>query len=73
MIKIATFFGVFKSCIDPGNSGGPAFRGDKVVGVAFQHVPGAENIGYVIPTTIVQHFLSDIDRHGRYTGFCRYS
>jgi hypothetical protein len=39
--------------------------------VAFQHVPGAENVGYVIPTPIVQHFLTDIERHGQFTGFCR--
>lgn len=28
----------------------------------------AENIGYVIPTTVIHHFLSDYDTNGRYTG-----
>jgi len=28
-----------------------------------------ENISYVIPTPVVQHFLEDVARHGRYTGF----
>ena len=28
----------------------------------------AENIGYVIPTTVIHHFLSDYDKNGRYTG-----
>ncbi|KNC81054.1 hypothetical protein SARC_06614 [Sphaeroforma arctica JP610] len=60
------------AAINPGNSGGPAFFGDRVVGVAFQHLPGAENIGYVIPVPIIQHFLNDIERHGKYTGFCRF-
>ena len=29
-----------------------------------------ENIGYVVPVTVVRHFLEDIRRHGRYTGWC---
>lgn len=28
----------------------------------------AENIGYVIPTTVIHHFLSDYDTNGKYTG-----
>jgi hypothetical protein len=31
----------------------------------------AENIGYVVPVTIVQHVLEDVRRNGKYTGFCR--
>lgn len=27
-----------------------------------------ENIGYVIPTTVVSHFLNDYERNGKYTG-----
>ena len=41
-----------------------------VVGVAFQGLDGAENIGYVVPLTVVQHVLHDIQRNGKYTGFC---
>lgn len=33
------------AAINPGNSGGPAIMGDKVAGVAFQNLAGAENIG----------------------------
>lgn len=33
------------AAINPGNSGGPALQGDEVVGVAFQNLPNAENIG----------------------------
>ncbi|KAF5207760.1 Protease do-like, partial [Thalictrum thalictroides] len=29
----------------------------------------AENIGYVIPTTVVSHFLNDYEKNRRYTGF----
>lgn len=29
----------------------------------------AENIGYVIPTTVVSHFLNDYQKNGKYTGF----
>ncbi|CAI0446088.1 unnamed protein product [Linum tenue] len=60
------------AAINPGNSGGPAFndRGE-CIGVAFQvyRSEEAENIGYVIPTTVVTHFLSDYERNQKYTGF----
>ncbi|CAI0447778.1 unnamed protein product [Linum tenue] len=60
------------AAINPGNSGGPAFndRGE-CIGVAFQAYRSeeAENIGYVIPTTVVSHFLSDYERNQKYTGF----
>lgn len=36
------------AAINPGNSGGPAIMGDKVAGVAFQNLSGAENIGLVV-------------------------
>ena len=56
------------AAINPGNSGGPVIQDDKVVGVAFQGQPGLENTGFFIPTTIVNHFLTDI-QDGRYDGF----
>lgn len=42
----------------------------KVIGVAFQGLEGAENIGYVVPVTVVQHILQGLQRDGKYTGFC---
>ena len=30
----------------------------------------AENVGYIIPTPIIEHFLGDIDRFGEFRGFC---
>ena len=61
------------AAINPGNSGGPVVndRGE-VIGVAFQGLDEAQNIGYVVPVTVVQHLLYDIQRHdGKYAGgFC---
>ncbi|KAL6978438.1 Protease Do-like 2, chloroplastic [Sarracenia purpurea var. burkii] len=60
------------AAINPGNSGGPAFNDQgECIGVAFQvyRSEEAENIGYVIPTTVVSHFLDDYERNGKYSGF----
>ena len=27
-------------------------------------------IGYVIPSPVIQHFLEDVARHGRFSGVC---
>jgi S1-C subfamily serine protease len=56
------------AAINPGNSGGPVMQNGKVVGVAFQGLRQAENIGYMIPTTVITHFLTDIN-DGKYDGF----
>lgn len=56
------------AAINPGNSGGPVMQNGKVVGVAFQGMLKAENIGYLIPTTVIKHFLEDIE-DGKYDGF----
>ena len=56
------------AAINPGNSGGPVIQDDRVVGVAFQGIPGLENAGFFIPPPVIQHFLKDIeDKH--YDGF----
>jgi S1-C subfamily serine protease len=56
------------AAINPGNSGGPVIQDDKVVGVAFQGIPGLENAGFFITTTLVKHFLEDIEDK-KYDGF----
>ncbi len=43
-------------------------QGGKVVGVAFQGLPGLQNAGFFIPPEVVRHFLADVD-DGRYDGF----
>ncbi len=56
------------AAINPGNSGGPVIQDDKVVGVAFQGMPGLENAGFFIPPPIIEHFLKDVS-NGTYEGF----
>ncbi|MHC4291362.1 MAG: S1C family serine protease [Planctomycetota bacterium] len=58
------------AAINPGNSGGPVLQDGKVVGVAFQGLTVADNIGFMIPTTVISHFLKDIE-DGKYDGFSR--
>lgn len=60
------------AAINSGNSGGPAFNDlGECVGIAFQSLKhdDAENIGYVIPTPVIHHFIQDYDTNGVYTGF----
>ena len=49
------------AAINPGNSGGPVIQDDRVVGVAFQGMPGLENTGFFIPPPVIEHFLKDIE------------
>ncbi|CAN6933528.1 unnamed protein product [Brassica oleracea] len=55
------------AAINHGNSGGPAFMDNKVVGVAFQ---GYKNTGYIIPTPVVKHFISGVEENDQFPGFC---
>src|ERR1039457_4812143 len=55
------------AAINPGNSGGPAIAGDKMIGLAFSHLGGAQNIGYIIPNEEIELFLQDI-ADGKYDG-----
>ncbi|KAJ9135276.1 hypothetical protein P3X46_032481 [Hevea brasiliensis] len=60
------------AAINSGNSGGPAFNDKgKCVGIAFQSLKheDVENIGYVIPTPVIVHFICDHEKNGAYTGF----
>ena len=56
------------AAINPGNSGGPVLFDGRVIGLAFQGISGAQNIGYAIPLPVLQHFLKDID-DGTYDGY----
>lgn len=56
------------AAINPGNSGGPIVYQGKVVGLAFQGISWAENIGYGIPVPVLNHFLTDI-KDGVYHGY----
>ncbi|MGB8332111.1 MAG: trypsin-like peptidase domain-containing protein [Polyangiales bacterium] len=55
------------AAINSGNSGGPVLSGDRIVGIAMQTLEEAENVGYMIPTPVIRHFLQDV-KDGRYDG-----
>ena len=48
------------AAINSGNSGGPAFLGTEVIGIATQTNLSAENLGYIIPTPVINQFLVDV-------------
>jgi S1-C subfamily serine protease len=52
------------AAINHGNSGGPAMVGDKVVGLAFSFLGGAQNIGYIIPTEEIELMLKGVESGG---------
>lgn len=56
------------AAVNPGNSGGPAISEGKVVGVVMQQITKSQNIGYLVPTEVIRHFLKDIE-DGKYNGF----
>lgn len=56
------------AAINPGNSGGPVVQDEKLVGIAMQVLNSGQNIGYMIPVPIIQHFFDDLD-DGTYDGF----
>ena len=56
------------AAINAGNSGGPVLLDGQLAGVAFQALEEAENIGYVIPAPVVEHFLRDTEQPP-YQGF----
>jgi S1-C subfamily serine protease len=55
------------AAINPGNSGGPAVVDDKMIGLNFSGLRGADNIGYIIPTEEIELFLKDV-ADGKYDG-----
>jgi S1-C subfamily serine protease len=55
------------AAINPGNSGGPVIKDGKIVGIAFQGYTFAQNIGYMVPPPVIEHFLKD-SADGTYDG-----
>lgn len=47
--------------INPGNSGGAVIKQGEVVGVVHQELCDAQNIAYIIPASILKHFLHQVD------------
>ncbi|MCB9714366.1 MAG: trypsin-like peptidase domain-containing protein [Myxococcales bacterium] len=50
------------AAINSGNSGGPVFLDGRVAGVAFQSLDDAENVGEMVPVSLVRRFLSGVDQ-----------
>lgn len=58
------------AAINSGNSGGPVFKDGRLIGISFQSFAatgGAENIGYIVPVTLIRRFLDDV-KDGAYDG-----
>ena len=55
------------AALNPGNSGGPAIAGSKIIGLVSSKMKEAENVGYLIPVEEVDMFLKDIS-DGSYEG-----
>jgi S1-C subfamily serine protease len=55
------------AAVNPGNSGGPLvnMRGE-VVGVVTAMIPYAQGIGFAIPARLVESFIKNISKHGKY-------
>jgi S1-C subfamily serine protease len=66
--KLALLMIQTDAAINAGNSGGPVMQDGKIVGIAFQAMADSNNIGYMIPTPVIKHFLDDL-KDGRYDGF----
>ena len=48
------------AAINSGNSGGPVFKDGKIIGVAFQTLSNAENIGELVPANLIRRFLDGV-------------
>jgi S1-C subfamily serine protease len=56
------------AAVNPGNSGGPALSNGKIVGVVMQVISKSQNIGYLVPVSMVKHFIGDM-KDGHYDGW----
>ncbi len=50
------------AAINAGNSGGPVFGSDGVVGIAFQKLENVDNIGEMVPPPLMHWFLGGVAR-----------
>eukprot|EP00397_Hematodinium_sp_SG-2012_P012968 GEMP01013154.1.p1 GENE.GEMP01013154.1~~GEMP01013154.1.p1 ORF type:complete len:579 (+),score=113.21 GEMP01013154.1:149-1885(+) len=59
------------AAINPGNSGGPTFDASGYCcGIASSGQPGAQNVGYIIPSIIAMNFLHSYRETKRWPGVC---
>ena len=55
------------AALNSGNSGGPAFVDNKVIGIVYSRLRSSDNIGYMIPSEEIRRFLTDVE-DGQYDG-----
>lgn len=60
--KVANMAIQIDAAVNPGNSGGPAIINGMVVGVTFELARGSQNVAYIVPTPVIQHYLESIKR-----------
>jgi S1-C subfamily serine protease len=48
------------AAVNSGNSGGPVFQEDRLIGVAFQSLDETQNIAYAVSLPVIEHFLADL-------------
>jgi S1-C subfamily serine protease len=53
------------AAINKGNSGGPVFKSGNVVGIAFQKLENADNVGEMVPAPIIRHFIEAAQKGNR--------
>ena len=56
------------AAVNHGNSGGPVFSGNNVVGIAFQGWD-LQGLGFMIPIPVVRRFLAEAFSNQKYRGF----
>ena len=60
-LPLAGYFIQISAPINPGNSGGPSLdNSGRVIGVNTAGIPGAQNVGYIIPSNEVLLFLDQL-------------
>ncbi|ETO12184.1 hypothetical protein RFI_25199, partial [Reticulomyxa filosa] len=59
----------FDAAINEGSSGGPVMQKDHVIGMCLQALEDKQNIGYCVPSVVINHFLTDCFVHKRVANF----
>src|SRR5262249_23057304 len=73
-IEYASYFGQahglivqINAAVNPGNSGGPALVGDRMIGLVFSRLAEGQNIGHLVPHEEIDYVLENV-KDGRFKG-----